>query len=144
MGGFGGYLAKTVKRPTATAGEGRRGERLASSHARVFTATDAGVLDDAVVLVEDGASPPWAAAWCRPRGKVGRRHGQDAAAGLIDAHVHLINTAAPTWYLALPDAKHNLEAYLYAGVTSGVDGRRPEAGDRPSNRDWARWVPGHA
>jgi imidazolonepropionase-like amidohydrolase len=62
-------------------------------------------------LVPSGSELP-------PGAKVVDGAGGTLLPGLVDAHTHLLSTAAPTWYLALPDPGHNLEAYLYAGVTT--------------------------
>ncbi len=41
--------------------------------------------------------------------------------GLIDGHVHAAAGASPPWLLRLPDPERNLEAYLFAGITTAVD-----------------------
>ena len=41
--------------------------------------------------------------------------------GLIDAHVHVEGGSAPPWDVRLPDADRNLEAYLFAGITTALD-----------------------
>jgi imidazolonepropionase-like amidohydrolase len=41
--------------------------------------------------------------------------------GLIDSHGHVGTGYAPLWQSALPDPAHNLEAYLYCGVTTVLD-----------------------
>ena len=41
--------------------------------------------------------------------------------GLVDLHVHSGATSAPPWKLALPRPQDNLEAFLYAGVTTVLD-----------------------
>ena len=41
--------------------------------------------------------------------------------GLIDSHGHIGTGYAPIWQTALPDPGHNLEAYLYCGVTTVLD-----------------------
>lgn len=120
--GLGGFLAKTVKRvswrPLVKAGVS---ERLVISNVRVFTATDAGVLEGQQVVIEGGkilrVGPAPAGL---TEGRVIDGTGKTLLPGLIDAHVHLFNTPAPPWYLALPDGKHSLEAYVFSGVTSVV------------------------
>src|SRR5262245_2426189 len=46
--------------------------------------------------------------------------------GLIDSHGHITTPYAPLWRNELPDPGHNLEAYLYCGVTTVFD---PADGD---------------
>ncbi len=41
--------------------------------------------------------------------------------GLIDSHGHIGTGYAPLWQNSLPDPAHNLEAYLYCGVTTVLD-----------------------
>lgn len=136
--GLGGFLAKTVKRVTWRPLVKRGApERLVFSNVRVFTATDAGVLEGQQVVVADGKIvsigrmvSEASAGGPDGTGRVITSAGEPAGAidgtgktllpGLIDAHVHLFNTAAPPWYLALPDGKHSLEAYVFSGVTSVV------------------------
>jgi imidazolonepropionase-like amidohydrolase len=47
--------------------------------------------------------------------------GKTLMPGLVDMHVHTTTDSAPPWYLALPDPQHNLQAHLYAGVTTVND-----------------------
>jgi len=47
--------------------------------------------------------------------------GRTLLPGFIDLHTHISTTSAPYWYATLPDVDHNLEAYLYAGVTRVLD-----------------------
>ncbi len=47
--------------------------------------------------------------------------GRTLLPGLVDFHVHLVNTSSPPWDPSLPDTGHNLEGYLYAGVTAVCD-----------------------
>ncbi len=46
--------------------------------------------------------------------------------GLVDSHGHVGAGYGPLWRNALPDTAHNLEAYLYCGVTTVLD---PADGD---------------
>ncbi|MFT3710906.1 MAG: amidohydrolase family protein [Archangium sp.] len=57
--------------------------------------------------------------------------GKTVMPGLVDLHVHTTAQSLPPWYLAAPDAKHNLEAFLYAGITTVNDlgGALDEVGD---------------
>jgi imidazolonepropionase-like amidohydrolase len=41
--------------------------------------------------------------------------------GLVDSHGHIGTGYAPLWRNALPDPAHNLQAYLYCGVTTVLD-----------------------
>ncbi len=47
--------------------------------------------------------------------------GQTLLPGLIDVHGHVGNSPAPLWLGEWPDAKRNLESYLYCGVTTVLD-----------------------
>jgi len=44
--------------------------------------------------------------------------GKTLLPGFIDAHVHIGGTASPLWWMAVPNMQRNLDASLYAGVTS--------------------------
>ncbi len=48
--------------------------------------------------------------------------------GLIDSHGHIGTPYAPLWHNSLPDPAHNLEAYLYCGVTTVLDPADAEDG----------------
>jgi imidazolonepropionase-like amidohydrolase len=41
--------------------------------------------------------------------------------GLVDSHGHIGTSYAPLWRNSLPDPAHNLQAYLYCGVTTVLD-----------------------
>ena len=41
--------------------------------------------------------------------------------GLIDAHVHIASNGSPPWDVVKPDPVFNLNAYLYAGITTVYD-----------------------
>lgn len=41
--------------------------------------------------------------------------------GLVDTHVHVEATDSPPWRFRRPDESHNLEAWLYAGITTVFD-----------------------
>ncbi|MFK7976104.1 MAG: amidohydrolase family protein [Halioglobus sp.] len=41
--------------------------------------------------------------------------------GLIDMHGHISTTTGPTWEMASPNVQDNLNAYVYAGVTTVFD-----------------------
>jgi len=41
--------------------------------------------------------------------------------GLIDCHGHVWGSYAPVWATELPDPEHNLQAFLYSGVTTLLD-----------------------
>jgi imidazolonepropionase-like amidohydrolase len=47
--------------------------------------------------------------------------GQTLLPGLIDSHGHVGNSPAPSWTGEWPDAKRNLQSYLYCGVTTVLD-----------------------
>lgn len=41
--------------------------------------------------------------------------------GLVDTHVHVTATDAPPWHFRKPDAEHNLETWLWTGITTVFD-----------------------
>lgn len=41
--------------------------------------------------------------------------------GLVDMHVHVSSPTGPPWVFSLPDDQANLQAFLYAGVTTVLD-----------------------
>lgn len=41
--------------------------------------------------------------------------------GLIDAHVHITSNGSPPWNIVKPNPEFNLNAYLYAGITTVYD-----------------------
>jgi imidazolonepropionase-like amidohydrolase len=47
--------------------------------------------------------------------------GKTLMPGLVDLHVHITSSPAAPWIAALPDVEHNLQAYLYSGVTTVYD-----------------------
>jgi imidazolonepropionase-like amidohydrolase len=90
---------------------------------RVFTATDAGVLERQDVFVDGDRITR-----VEPTGtrRSGRRRvidgrGRTLLPGLIDLHVHISMTSAPSWYPVQPDVAQNLQSYVYAGVTRVLD-----------------------
>ncbi len=97
--------------------------RILVRDVRVFAATDRQSREHQDVLIEDGlirAVTPGAGE--RPfDGLVLDGRGKTLLPGLVDLHTHTTMIAAPPWYKALPDARHNLEAHLYAGVTTVLD-----------------------
>jgi imidazolonepropionase-like amidohydrolase len=117
---FGVYVGIKVKRPSwkplvVVAAR----ERLVIRNVRVFTASSAGILEQQDVIIENGRIVAIQPAQNEPAsGTIIDGSGKTLLPGLFDAHTHLFSTAAPPWYLALPNAAHNLEAYLYAGVTT--------------------------
>ncbi len=54
--------------------------------------------------------------------------------GLIDSHGHVSSSYAPIWLNELPDVDHNLQAYLYSGVTTVLD-PADFGGDAVARRD---------
>jgi len=57
----------------------------------------------------------------RPGRRVVRGVGRTLLPGFVDTHVHLLNAGAPPWEPRTDNPEHNLEAYLYAGVTTIYD-----------------------
>jgi imidazolonepropionase-like amidohydrolase len=52
--------------------------------------------------------------------------------GLIDCHGHVWGSYAPVWASELPDPEHNLQAFLYSGVTTLLD--PADSGDEAVSR----------
>jgi imidazolonepropionase-like amidohydrolase len=76
------------------------------------------------VLIEGGRVTRIAAAGAivAPEGAaVIEGEGDTLLPGLIDVHGHVGNSPAPLWAGELPDPEHNLQSYLYAGVTTVFD-----------------------
>ena len=96
--------------------------RVVFRDASVFTATSTELLSHQDVWVEDGlitAVQPTGEA--KPADLVIDARGKTLMPGLVDAHVHTTMNSLPPWYAAIPNAGHNLEAFLYAGITSVND-----------------------
>jgi imidazolonepropionase-like amidohydrolase len=72
------------------------------------------IADGLIADVRPTAPPPADAEVIEGRGKT-------LLPGFVNLHGHLTLTAAPPWYLSLPNAEHNAEAHLYAGVTTVLD-----------------------
>ncbi len=96
--------------------------------ASVFTATSTELLTHQDVWVEDGLITAVEPTGTRAQGGLAiDARGKTLMPGLVDAHVHTTMNSLPPWYAAIPNAGHNLEAFLYAGITSVNDlGGSPE------------------
>ncbi|MCP4129986.1 MAG: amidohydrolase family protein [bacterium] len=99
-------------------------EVLAFRGARVFSAVGPEALENHDVIVRSGKI-----AEVRPSGTelpAGARiidgANRTLLPGLIDSHVHATVSPAPMGFDALPDPKHNLQEFLYMGVTGIFDG----------------------
>ncbi len=102
--------------------EQKPGTRVLFRDARVFTATDASVLEHHDVYVEDGlivAVEPTGGE--RKADVVIDASGKTVMPGLVDVHVHTTLSSLPPWYLGVPEPRHNAEAFVYAGVTTVND-----------------------
>ena len=53
--------------------------------------------------------------------KVVEGKGKTLMPGLIDSHIHLSGSGAVPWENVKADLEYNLQAYLYAGITSVYD-----------------------
>jgi imidazolonepropionase-like amidohydrolase len=97
--------------------------RILIRDARVFTATSHALLEHQDVEIEDGLILSIHATEPERKfvGKVIDGAGKTLLPGLVDLHTHTTLSAAPPWYKALPDPRHNLEAHLYAGTTTVLD-----------------------
>lgn len=95
--------------------------------AAVFTATSTQLLTHQDVWVEDGLITAVEPTSEKPADRVIDARGKTLLPGLVDVHVHTTMNSLPPWYPAIPNPGHNLEAFLYAGVTTVNDlGGRPE------------------
>lgn len=90
---------------------------------RIFTATEAGVIEHQDVVVQGdrivsigptGAALPDGAQLIEGAGKT-------LLPGLVDFHVHLTGTPSPPWHVVFPDLDHTAHALLYAGITTVQD-----------------------
>jgi imidazolonepropionase-like amidohydrolase len=90
---------------------------------RVFTASKDGVLGQRDVLVANGriAQIAETGTLSVDEAMVIDGRGKTLLPGLIDLHVHIGASAAPPSLPALPDPEHNLQAYLFGGVTTVLD-----------------------
>jgi len=90
---------------------------------RVFDAPNASLLDGARdVLIRDGRIAAIAPAGLRVSGVAdvdGR--GGTLLPGLVDLHVHVGAGYGPPWKFILADPEENLQAFLYAGITTVLD-----------------------
>jgi imidazolonepropionase-like amidohydrolase len=104
--------------------------RIVFRDASVFTGTSTELLAHQDVWVEDGLIAGMAPAGETPV-KPGElsidAKGKTLLPGLVDAHVHTTMNSLPPWYAVIPNAGHNLDAFLYAGITTVNDlGGSPE------------------
>ncbi len=96
--------------------------RVVFRDAAVFTATSTELLEHTDVWVEDGLitgvepTDP-----SKPAALVIDARGKTLMPGLVDAHVHTTMNSLPPWYASIPNPGHNLEAFLYAGITTVND-----------------------
>jgi imidazolonepropionase-like amidohydrolase len=113
----------------APGASGRDG-RIVFRDAAVFTATSTELLEHQDVWVSDGLITG-----IGPTGDVKpeagvlvvEAKGKTLIPGLVDAHVHTTMNSLPPWYAVIPNAGHNLDAFLYAGITTVNDlGGQPE------------------
>ncbi|MBL9037303.1 MAG: amidohydrolase family protein [Archangium sp.] len=102
----------------------RAASRIVIHDTSVFTATSTEVTPHHDVIVHRGrieAILPAGTAPALPGDLTLDGRGKTLLPGLVDMHAHVTLSAAPPWYLALPDVEHNLQAHLYAGVTTVND-----------------------
>jgi imidazolonepropionase-like amidohydrolase len=111
---------RQLVRPIATSSGGILIEDVA-----VFTATDQGLLQHHDVLVQGDRIVwvrPAAAAESRPPNvTVIPGAGRTLLPGYVDTHTHLTGSGAAMWAPKDANMPHNLEAWLYAGVTTIYD-----------------------
>ncbi|MBL8914911.1 MAG: amidohydrolase family protein [Archangium sp.] len=90
--------------------------------ARVFTAVDGTVLEHQDVWVSGSTIEELVPTDPSRTAEVEiDARGKTLMPGLVDMHVHTTATSWPPWYLAMPDTKHTLEAFLYSGITTVND-----------------------
>lgn len=88
----------------------------------VFTGTSTELIQHQDVWVEDGLiTAVEATGSTRPAELIIEGKGKTLMPGLVDAHVHTTMNSLPPWYSAVPSPGHNLEAFLYAGITTVND-----------------------
>lgn len=96
--------------------------RIVFRDAAVFTGTSTELLQHQDVWVEDGLITS-----VTPTSDAGTvdlvidARGKTLMPGLVDAHVHTTMNPLPPWYPASPNPTHNLDAFLYAGITTVND-----------------------
>ena len=89
---------------------------------RVFTATEAGVLEHQDVRLSGGRIDrigPTGGAWVGEVTVPGA--GRTLMPGLVDLHVHLALYAGPPWFLAVPEPGHTARSFVDAGITTVLD-----------------------
>ena len=106
-----------VHRPAPAAGP------LVFHDVRVFTATDAGVLEhqDVVVAGDRIASIAPTGAELPAQARLIEGPGRTLLPGLVDFHAHLTGVPSPPWHVVFPDFDHTAHALLYAGITTVQD-----------------------
>jgi len=65
--------------------------------------------------------------------------GKTVLPGLVDTHVHVLVTEAPPWAFRFPEPQHNLDAWLWSGVTTVFD----MGGTSRELADWQARVASH-
>jgi imidazolonepropionase-like amidohydrolase len=97
-------------------------ETIVIRNVRVFTATGTSTVEAARVVIEGGriSAIERLPGDVPPKGRVVDGTGKTLLPGLIDFHTHVASAPAPIWYIVVPSPEHNLEAYLYGGVTTVV------------------------
>ncbi|MBS1148572.1 MAG: amidohydrolase [Myxococcaceae bacterium] len=90
---------------------------------RVFTATEAGVLEhqDVVVVGDRIVSIAATGGALAPNARLIEGAGKTLLPGLVDFHVHLTGTPSPPWHVVFPDLDHTAHSLLYAGITTVQD-----------------------
>jgi imidazolonepropionase-like amidohydrolase len=103
--------------------EARPARRIVIEDVRVFPATGLGTLEHTDVVVDDGLVTEIAPTSSSHHvgGLVIPGQGRTLLPGLVDIHVHSTMSCGPPWYLVYPSAEHNLQAHLFAGVTTVLD-----------------------
>ncbi len=95
---------------------------LLFEHVDIFTGLDSVLLRDHFVLVANGKIQTISQRPIdHPDAKKINGTGKTMLPGLIDAHVHLSGSGAVPWENIPANVEYNLQAYLYAGITTVYD-----------------------
>ncbi|MFO0601431.1 MAG: amidohydrolase family protein [Myxococcaceae bacterium] len=120
------FCAACIKAPTYRdlLGPSREARVIFIRDAAVFTGTSTTLLEHQDVVVE-GATivsiAPTGSSKPSPNAAILEAAGKTVIPGLVDAHVHVTLSSLPPWYLAVPNPRHNVEALVFAGITTAQD-----------------------
>jgi imidazolonepropionase-like amidohydrolase len=114
-------LPRTIHYPELVA-EGELTGKILFKNVSVFTGKDSFLLEKQNVLIDGGIIRQISKdEITNTDGLVISGEGKTLLPGFIDTHVHLVSTSSPPWHPAIPEPSYNLEAFLYAGITTVYD-----------------------